>query len=116
MFTLDVNNSKPVPDGTDILPPASPSKEHRRATRENLSSLGRLAYGGEEPRVLSCEVLDVSETGIRVETYVHPIDIPEFVSLSFGGLYYRARRRWVEGNQIGLELIPDETQSPQQEQ
>ncbi len=62
--------------------------------------------------MLNCEVLDVSEAGIRVETYVHPIDIPEFVSMSFGGLYYRARRRWVEGNQIGLTLIPDETQSP----
>jgi hypothetical protein len=108
MFTLDVNDSKSAPEDTSILSPTPPRAENRHATRENLSSLGGLAYGGEEPRVLSCEVLDISETGVRVETYVHPVDIPEFVSLTFGGRYYRARRCWVEGNQIGLELIPDE--------
>lgn len=89
-----------------ILNPA-PENERRSAKREQLSSLGRLAYGGDEPRVLSCEILDMSETGIRVETYVNPSQIPEFVSLEFGGIYYRARRRWVNGNQIGLELIKD---------
>lgn len=50
----------------------------------------------------------MSETGVRVETYVHPSLVPEFVSLEFGGTYYRARCRWIEGNQIGLELLQDE--------
>ena len=105
---MDIIDSTFEPVCADAPPPVPTCTEQRRAKREKLASLGRLAYGGAAPRVLSCEMLDVSENGLRVETYVHPTDVPEFVSLEFGGIYCRARRRWVEGNQIGLELIPDE--------
>ncbi|MDR3505833.1 MAG: PilZ domain-containing protein [Acidocella sp.] len=106
---MDITDSNSEPGNADAPSSTPPGSEQRGARREKLSSLGRLAYGGEEPRVLSCEVLDMSETGVRVETYVHPSQVPEFVSLEFGGIYYRARRRWVDGNQLGLELIQDET-------
>jgi hypothetical protein len=100
---LDITNSKPVPENTD-----TPGSERRRARRKKSSSLGRLAYGGNEPRVLSCEIFDMSETGVRVETYAPPSLVPEFVTLEIGGIYHRARRCWIKGHQIGLELIPDE--------
>jgi hypothetical protein len=34
--------------------------------------------------------------------------MPEFFSIEFGEVYCRARRRWTEGLEIGLEFVFDE--------
>jgi hypothetical protein len=81
--------------------------EMRRTTRVQTSLPGRLGYGGSEPGVASCQILDLSDTGVRVEVYV-PLDpMPEAFSIEFGDVYCRARRCWARGNEIGLEFIFD---------
>jgi hypothetical protein len=81
--------------------------EMRRTKRVQLSLPGRLGYGGSEPGVACCQILDLSETGVRVEVF-RPLDpMPEFFSVEFDDVYSRARRCWVKGNEIGLEFIFD---------
>jgi hypothetical protein len=79
----------------------------RRANRVQTSVPGRLGYGGPEPGVAFCRVLDLSEAGVRVELFA-PLDpMPELFSIEFEDVYCRARRCWVKGNEIGLEFIFD---------
>jgi hypothetical protein len=79
--------------------------EMRRTERVQTSLEGRLGYGGLEPGLVCYQVLDLSETGVRVEIYA-PLDpMPEFFSIEFGDVYCRARRCWVEGQEMGLEFI-----------
>jgi hypothetical protein len=81
--------------------------EMRRTMRVQTSLQGRLGYGGSEPGVTYCQILDMSETGVRVEVYV-PLDpMPESFSIEFDDVYCRARRCWARGNEIGLEFIFD---------
>jgi hypothetical protein len=81
--------------------------EMRRTKRVQTSLEGRLGYGGLEPGLVCCHVLDLSETGVRVEIY-SPLDpMPEYFSIEFGDIYCRARRCWSKGREIGLEFIFD---------
>jgi len=81
--------------------------EMRRTKRVQTSLSGRLGYGGLEPGLVCCQVLDLSESGVRIEIYV-PLDpMPEFFSIEFGDVYCRARRRWSKGHEIGLEFLFD---------
>jgi hypothetical protein len=81
--------------------------EMRRTKRVQASLEGRLAYGGLEPGLICCQILDQSDAGVRVEIYAPLETIPEFFSIEFGDVYCRARRRWVSGREIGLEFIFD---------
>jgi hypothetical protein len=99
-------------DNTTPLGPIWPApintsaKENRQARRKHSGMQGRLAYGGLHPGLVGCEILDLSETGARVETFVQlDLELPETVSVEFCGAYLRARRRWVHGRQLGLEFI-----------
>jgi hypothetical protein len=79
--------------------------ELRRTKRVQTSLAGRLAYGGAESGIVSCQVLDLSEAGVRVEIFA-PLDpMPEFFSIEFDDVYCRARRCWADGYEIGLEFI-----------
>ena len=79
--------------------------EMRRSKRVQTSMEGRLAYGGPESGIVSCQILDLSETGVRVEIFA-PLDPkPEFFSIEFGDVYCRARRCWANGQEIGLDFI-----------
>jgi hypothetical protein len=81
--------------------------EMRRTKRVQMSLPGRLGYGGSASGVTCCEVLDVSEAGVRVEVYV-PLDpMPKLFSIEFDDVYCRARQCWTRGNEIGLEFIFD---------
>jgi hypothetical protein len=91
-------------------PILSPEKESRRARRQHAGLRGRLAYGGLQPGLVGCDILDLSETGVRVETFVQLDDLPETLSLEFCGAYHRARRCWVRGRQLGLEFIIEDTE------
>jgi hypothetical protein len=82
--------------------------ERRRINRQPINIIGRLAYGGLTPGILGCQILDLSETGTRVETYSTLDSVPEFMSIEFSDIYCRVRRRWTNAKQIGLEFIFDE--------
>ena len=81
--------------------------EKRKMERRPMNIAGRLAYGGLAPGIVGCNILDLSETGVRVEIYTAPDEVPKICSLEFSGIYCRARRRWVKDKQIGLEFIFD---------
>jgi len=87
--------------------------ERRHGERGEIHSPGRLAYGGLNPALIGCEVIDLSDTGVRVETYVALNPVPQFFSFEFGKIYCRARTRWSKGKEIGLEFIFEESPSAQ---
>ena len=86
--------------------------ELRAAVRDSTSIQGRLAYGGLKPGLVGCEILDMSEGGIRVSTTSRLDPCPELFSVEFMGVYSRARRSWSKGHEIGLEFIIEENQDP----
>jgi len=89
-----------------------PTPELRAAVRDGTSIQARLAYGGLKPGLVSCEILDVSAGGVRVETGVRLEPCPEFFSIEFLGVYSRARRSWSKDNQIGLAFIKEDNPDP----
>lgn len=95
----------------DIAPDQSLTKsrwaEMRRSKRVLTAKSGRLAYGGLTPGVTNCRIIDLSETGARVETSMILNPMPEFFSIEFCNIYCRARRCWSEDYEIGLEFIFD---------
>jgi hypothetical protein len=82
-------------------------EEMRGSKRVLTTKSGRLAYGGLSPGLVNCKILDLSETGMRVETSAALSPAPEFVSVEFCEIYCRARLCWVRGKEIGLEFIFD---------
>lgn len=86
------------------------ANENRRAGRVTANLQGRLAYGGMHPGLVGCDVLDMSETGVRVETFARLGELPETLTLEICGVYNRVRRAWEQERQIGLEFIFDDTQ------
>lgn len=86
--------------------------ELRAAVRSSTNFQGRLAYGGLRPGLVGCEILDMSEGGIRVSTFSQLDPCPELFSVEFNGLYSRARRSWSKGHEIGLEFIFEDDQDP----
>lgn len=93
-------------------PPIEPGPyDKRRAARRPAALQGRLAYGGQTTGLVGCEILDLSDSGVRVETYAQIDDLPELLSLEFGGVYNRARRCWTHEREIGLEFVADEAQT-----
>lgn len=79
--------------------------------REMATLHGRLAYGGLTPRLVGCEILDMTEQGVRAALLIPLDDVPEIVSIEICGIYNRARRCWAQDGQVGLEFILDDTQS-----
>ena len=79
--------------------------ELRATVRASTAFQGRLAYGGLQPGLVGCEILDMSEGGIRVSTFARLEPCPELFSVEFNGVYSRARRSWSKGHEIGLEFI-----------
>jgi hypothetical protein len=77
----------------------------RRQARPTTIKSGQLLYGGAHLTVVDCLVLDISETGARVETILSA-DIPEICFLRLNdGSQRQAYRRWASGHQIGLEFV-----------
>jgi hypothetical protein len=101
-----------VTSGSDPKPPATgmPAQENRQAVREATKLQGRLGYGGTQPGLVGCEVLDVSVAGVRVQTFTQLDGLPDTVSVEVCGVYNRARRCWASGNQLGLAFIAEDTQ------
>jgi hypothetical protein len=81
--------------------------EKRGAKRAPVKRDGRLAYGGLNPGIVGCQILDLSETGVRVRTFTTIDPVPEFFSIEFCDVYSRARLRWSKDHELGLEFIFD---------
>ncbi len=64
-----------------------PCLERRHSVREPAALQGRLAYGGLTPGLVGCGILDMSETGVRIETYVRLENLPEIFTLEICGVY-----------------------------
>lgn len=98
-----------MPDS--IWPPVSTAvNENRQAARIPASVQGRLAYGGMHPGLVGCDVLDMTQAGVRVETFARIDELPEILTVEICGVYNRARRCWAEGRQVGLEFVFEDTQ------
>ena len=87
---------------SDLLP-----VDRRHAKRSRTLKSGKLLYGGFNPSVFDCLIVDMSESGARIETSVM-IRVPEVLSLRMNdNIERRAYRRWAFGNQIGVEFASD---------
>jgi hypothetical protein len=84
-----------------------PSPDNRRSMpRLRTIKTGKLFFGGFHKTVFDCLVLDVSETGVRIETAVM-IDAPETAFLQIqDDMIGPMKKRWASGNQIGFEVAP----------
>jgi hypothetical protein len=90
---------------SDLLP-----VDRRRAKRLRTLKSGKLLYGGFNPAVFDCLIIDMSDSGARVETSVM-IGVPEVLLLRTNdNIERRAYRRWAFGNQIGVEFVSDVAQ------
>jgi hypothetical protein len=78
--------------------------ENRRAPRARTLKTGKLFFGGFHKTAIDCLILDLSESGVRIETAVM-IDAPETAFLQIQGeMIGPMKKRWATGNQIGFEL------------
>ncbi|MCB5943971.1 PilZ domain-containing protein [Acidocella sp. KAb 2-4] len=84
--------------------PALLDAERRTMQRSPVQRRGRLAYGGLTPGLVACQILDLSETGVRLRTDAEIDPLPEHFSLEFCDIYCRVRLRWRQGRELGLEF------------
>jgi hypothetical protein len=84
--------------------------EQRHSIREPAALQGRLAYGGLTPRLVGCGILDMSETGVRIEIYGRMENLPEVFTLEICGVYNCARKCWTKGREMGLAFMFDDMQ------
>jgi hypothetical protein len=86
--------------------PPDPSPDSRSKPRWRTIKTGQLFFGGFHKTVFDCLVLDMSETGVRIETAVM-IDAPETAFLQIQDeMIGPMKKRWASGNQIGFEFVP----------
>jgi hypothetical protein len=79
--------------------------DRRQRRRGKTFKVGKLIFGGANPTVVDCFVIELSATGARVETQVM-IQVPDIMTLRLVDMSeYRVRRAWAIGNRIGLEFL-----------
>jgi hypothetical protein len=79
-------------------------REHQRQPDRH----GRLGYGGQKPKLVGCEILNLTDIGALVETYA-PVDAAaKFFTLEIDGQYHRAQLVKSEGRQILLAFFKEE--------
>ena len=79
------------------------TREGRRASRRTVGADGWIKFDGGFAR-RACQVLDISDTGVRLSTNGPVPDVFQFVS-TLGALPRRARVKWRRGNEIGAEFF-----------
>lgn len=78
--------------------------EKRAVKRTSVLQAGKIIYGGAWGAIVDCLILDITNSGARVETIL-AVDIPENFWLKLNdGIERRCYRRWVSGHQIGIEF------------
>lgn len=84
---------------------SSDADNRRRERRSRAFKSGKLIYGGFNAAVVDCLIIEMSDTGARVETSVM-MNVPETLALRFSdGTERQVRRSWARGNEIGFEFL-----------
>ena len=109
-MTLPMDDISVILDSIWPPPVNLAANENRLTARKTAGVQGRLAYGGDNPGLVGCDVIDLSEAGARVETFARIETLPEILTVEICGVYNRARRCWAMGRQIGLEFIFEDAQ------
>ena len=91
-----------------IRPIRPPSREDYFVRHRPAELHGRLGYGGQKPRLVGCEILQLSDTAAYVETYVLIDELPELFTLEINGQYHRARLCYAEGQKLRLEFFTED--------
>ena len=80
--------------------------DRRNAKRLRALKSAKLIYGVFGSTIIDCLLIEMSDTGARVETAVMT-QVPEVLSLRLSDNTERqVRQRWASGNEIGLEFVP----------
>jgi hypothetical protein len=95
--------------GRTMNPPQRPPSREDYFIRQRLPDLyGRLGYGGQTPKLVGCEILNLTDIGALVETFA-PVDAAaKFFTLEIDGEYHRAQLVKSEGRQILLAFFKEE--------
>jgi hypothetical protein len=94
--------------GTGNTPPQRPTSREDYFIRQQRAELhGRLGYGGQKPKLVGCEILELSETAAFVEAYAPIEGTPKYFTLEINGKYQRARLYLAEGRRLRLEFVPE---------
>ncbi len=89
------------------LQPKLQLHDRRRHWRTRTLKAGRLHFGGFSLSTVDCLIVDLSDSGARIETGVM-VNTPDVLFLNFvGGSTRACTRRWANGNEIGLEFLPE---------
>jgi hypothetical protein len=71
-----------------------------------------LIFDRDSAHAFECRVVEISETGARVVTFL-AVKIPEYLVLRFpNGSERQVRRRWTKGKIAGFEFINDKPRLP----
>lgn len=90
---------------TSQQPPRPASREDYFVGRSRVELHGRLGFTAEKPRLVGCEVLQLSDTGAYVKTHVLIDNPPKLYTLEINGQYHRARLCYAEGQRLRLEFF-----------
>ena len=71
-------------------------------------ALCRLGYGGRTPKLVGCEILELTDIGALVETYAQVDAMAKFFTLEIDGQYHRAQLVKSKGRQILLAFFKEE--------
>lgn len=101
-------NFKILDSGTGNAHPQRPSSREDYFIRQQPVELhGRLGYGGQKPRLVGCEVLELTAAGASVEAYAPIEGTPKLFTLEINGHYQRARLCTAEGRRLRLEFVAE---------
>jgi hypothetical protein len=85
-----------------------PSREDYFIRRHQADLQGRLGYGGRTPKLVGCEILELTDIGALVETYAQVDAMAKFFTLEIDGQYHRAQLVKSKGRQILLAFFKEE--------
>jgi hypothetical protein len=85
-----------------------PSREDYFIRRRSIDLHGRLGSGGQKPKLVGCEILDLSESGAVVEPYAPVDETAQYFTLEFNGQYRRAKLVKSEARQLLLAFFNEE--------
>ena len=82
-----------------------PPENRRRMPRARTLRAGKLLFGGLHKTSIDCLILDLSDSGVHIETAVM-INIPETGFLKIQDeIIGPLQKRWASGNQIGFDFV-----------
>ena len=101
-------NFRILDSGAGHAHPSRPASREDYFIRHQPAEMhGRLGYGGQKPKLVGCEILELSSTGAYVEPYA-PVDSAiKYFTLEINGQYQRARLFVAEGRRLRLEFIAE---------